>query len=307
MSKKNSLGLVVAALVLALGLANSASATVYPYAADAHTLHLWHFDEASGNVIDYGNSATKINLWPNNAPSQGASTYTGLGYSLNVAQAGAAKGGGVIGAGTGQGSTPLTYGNAEFMGADKSFTYEVNIRLNSITTQLYNGNSQSMILGHDGGNGSRNFDLKQYGANTIMFASNPDVGADQVSMTIPTSGANAWTATDWFNVAVTYNGTTKLASMYWTKLTDTVTTANLVTTKTLQDDPMMGVNYFTVGAGARSWSSRYIDGYIDEVRICDTVLTASQLINTIPEPSTVSLLGFAALGLFASAWRRFRA
>jgi len=271
--------LLAVLLPLALG-ANSARADVVPYTADAHTLHLYHLDETAANIIDYGNgyNNVKINLWPNNVPSLGAAAYSGFGTSLNDAQALAVNSGAAIGAGPGSGTTPVTYANTQFQGADGSFTYEVYIKLNQISTLPYGGNGQAMILGHDGGNGNRNWDLKQSGANGIMFASNPDVAADQISFTIPTSGADAWNASSWFHLAVTFDGPTKAAKMYWTKVTPTVSGAHLIASKTLQDAAMTGTTDFTVGASARAWPQRYIDGYIDEVRISDIVRAAADMI-----------------------------
>jgi len=272
--------LLAAGLALGLG-AGIAKADVVPYTADANTLHLYHLDESAANIIDYGNGygGVKINLWPNNVPSLGAATYTGFGTSLNDAQSlSVLTSGAAIGAGPGSGTTPVTYNNTQFQGADGSFTYEVYVKLNQISTLPYGGNSQAMILGHDGGNGNRNWDLKQYGANNIMFASNPDVGTDQVSFIIPTTGANAWDANSWFHLAVTFDGPTKEAKMYWTKVTPTVSGANLMVTKTLLDAPMTGTTYFTIGASARAWPQRFIDGCIDEVRISDIVRAPADMI-----------------------------
>ncbi|MCX6876665.1 MAG: Ig-like domain-containing protein, partial [Verrucomicrobia bacterium] len=289
-----------AVALLAIGLATTAQAQVVPYTADSHTLHLYHFDETSANIVDYGNGygGTKINLWPNNIPSLGAAAYdTGFGTSLNVAQALAVKGGGAVGAGPGTGTTPVNYGDTQFRGADGSFTYEVYLRLNQISSLPYNGNGQAMILGHDGQNGNRNWDLKQTAGNTIMFASNADISADQVTFTIPTAGANAWAASAWFHLAVTFDGPTKVAKMYWTKLTPTLTGANLVATKTLQDAPQSSSSYFSVGAGARSWPGRYIDGYLDEVRISDIARAPSDMLPlaavTSPPDATNSLVAAA--------------
>jgi len=63
--------------------------------------------------------------------------------------------------------------------------------------------------------------------------------------------------------------------------------------------------------GRDNWntgSSRHFSGIIDDVRIYDEALTASQVngLYMIPEPSTFALATFALLGLLGWGWRRKR-
>ena len=81
--------------LLAIGLAQPATAQVVPYVTDSHTLHLYHFDEAagSGGAADTGN-ATHINLidvqqvsissgvTTGSTAGTGAAAFTGFGNSF---------------------------------------------------------------------------------------------------------------------------------------------------------------------------------------------------------------------------------
>jgi len=288
--------LLVAGLVLAIGLAGTAQAAPMPWVANANTMHLWHFDVTTGNyVADQGNSPTSIYLYDPGTTGMGATGYTGFGSATNTA-----VGQGLIAVNSGSGTTETAYTNTQLLGsASGDFTLEVLIKFNTMATQQYSGNGQAMILGHDGQNGSRNFDLK-WSNGSIMFAANPDVAGDQISFdprnASVVGASNVWTATDWFHLAVTWTASTKTAQMYWTKMTPTDTAANLVATKVLTDPTMTSTNTFTVGAAARAWDQRYIDGAIDEVRISNVALTPTQMFN-IPEPATMSLLVLGGLAM----------
>jgi hypothetical protein len=63
-------------------------------------------------------------------------------------------------------------------------------------------------------------------------------------------------------------------------------------------------NTVYIGGGP---NSQCANGYFDEVRIYDTVLTASQVAGlTVPEPGTLGLAVSGLIGLLAYAWRKRR-
>lgn len=92
---------------------------------------------------------------------------------------------------------------------------------------------------------------------------------------LPTVGANAINNTDWFHVAVAYNGmeaTPNNLSFYWTKVDAGVTAANLLAQGEMTMDPVQSSTGFAVGnetrdAGVGTGEGESFVGLIDEVRI----------------------------------------
>lgn len=294
-------GLAICIGVFTLGNLASA-ADILPYEADANTLHLYHFDEASGDLGDTGSSATSIPLdW--NSGSHGQSAFDGFGNSYLVddghyAATGWGRGGSMETGSDGVAKFP----DSEFQSATGAFTFDAMIKTSTITH-----NETQYILSQlfdDGDDGGKGWDFGIDTGGNLLF--DPRTGGTVASQAIPTSGEDAFDAGEWFHVAVTHDGEGEV-KLYWTRVRADAQQANLIGTLTGIDDMDGGTHFLYVGSNARlSWGTGYrneLQGVIDEVRISDTVRTADDFIFQIPEPSSLLLL---CAGLTALLGRRRR-
>ena len=101
------------------------------------------------------------------------------------------------------------------------------------------------------------------------------------------------TTNSWTHVAVTLSGTT--ATSYVDGVFDASGTVGIP----------MG-SYLDTTIGASSDPYYFWDGSIDDVRVYNRALSASEIgeLHSIPEPSTLLLLGIGAVSLLAYGWRR---
>jgi hypothetical protein len=112
-----------------------------------------------------------------------------------------------------------------------------------------------------------------------------------------------------YYVAVSFDIATDDAIFYWQDLTDGGTlqtqTVNLVTVfnkdATALGDPTLD---FTIGYSAGSDKRWDAGGFIDSVRLSNTALSESELLISVPEPSTVALMLGGLAGLFVMVRRR---
>jgi hypothetical protein len=108
----------------------------------------------------------------------------------------------------------------------------------------------------------------------------------------------------WHNLAVTNVGDS--VSLYLD--------GALVGSKTMQIDTSPATNFYIGDLGDSSiyptWGDkRKLDGFVDDVALFNTALSASQIQSlmaseTVPEPSTLTLIGIGVLGFAPSTWRR---
>ncbi|MGC9452426.1 MAG: LamG domain-containing protein [Oceanipulchritudo sp.] len=276
------------------------AAIVGPYAVDANTTQLYHFDEAAGsttatNSVTGGLELSSVNItadgvWDTNTSILGASGYSGFGNSADM---------------SGDANDSLLYTTSQVtpptvgFSATTGFTMEALINTSSIT------DGQQEIISLDS-NGSRSFQFVISSAGELRYqvigGSNP-----QYNFNIPTTGPDAFQADTWFHVAVTYTGQEGVAnnlSVYWTLLDGSRTEANLLGNGTLAAD-WTGNGYFVVGNEGRRDAGENLKGLIDEVRISNIARGADEMMFAVPEPATFALL-FGGLALGLAVWRRRR-
>ena len=195
--------------------------------------------------------------------------------------------------------------------ASGAFTMEAVIKFDSsfdpASTTFRNGGTRpggnfamEIISGEGDGNAARNFQFRfnQIGTGTGSAASGTTrpriefanlfgiVGNQSLAVDVPTSGPHAVNNTDFFHVAVSYNGNEATAnnlSFYWTNLGSGATLANLVGTAQMNKDLLIQDTAFAIGNEARSTGSGVGEGesfvgLIDNVRISDTARAANQFI-----------------------------
>jgi hypothetical protein len=272
--------LVFAALILAVlgaGLSGTAQAVLTgPYTNDSHTLHLYHFNEASGPIQDTG-SGTALPLSDVCVTySKPACTNT-FGTSLNMIPNGYHSSTVASNIG-GHAATSAGVSQTNLQSATGAFTYEALLRVDNIT------NGQSLIS-HDGPDGSRGCGLA---INAGVLSFSPD-GSVSYPSSIPTNGASAYASNQWFHVAVTYNGIENTANnlkLYWTPVRADISQASLLASVTMTSDALANSNRFFVGSYARGAYRIELCGEMDEVRISDVARGSNDFIfAVVPLPA----------------------
>jgi hypothetical protein len=134
-----------------------------------------------------------------------------------------------------------------------------------------------------------------------------------VSAALPETGNDAINTTDWFHVAVTYDGIENTADnlkFYFTRLSNDEldTAAHLLSSHNMTRDmgagggSATGLGDFAIGNNARSLGSKHF-GLMDEVRISSVARAPNEFI-FVPEPSALSLLALASLVAVPAVCRR---
>ncbi|HKK18856.1 MAG TPA: LamG-like jellyroll fold domain-containing protein [Opitutales bacterium] len=266
--------LTVAAMLTLPGAGHAA--IVAPYTADANTLHLWNFNEASG-ATSAADSAGSVALVAANNATFGNASFSGFG---NAGSTSAADNAGFL----------STNSYAPPVGTGGAFTYEAIINVSTIT-------DQQQIFSMDA-NDDRAFQFRILSGNLDFVKIGG--GVESVSAAIPTSGADAFVANEWFHVAVTYNGSENTAdnlNLYWTRVDASRTATSLIGSGILTAD-LSGNTQIGVGNDGRTsgGQDKNIQGLIDEVRISGIARASDEMLFAVPEPSSFALIaGFLGL------------
>jgi O-glycosyl hydrolase len=248
----------------------------------------YDFEEEAGDtdpgnsILNYGTGGTSLNMTNTGGPDgrdntgeggYGATGYTGAGTAFDIL----ASGDGTIhdwenrsvGGGLATSSGVL---QSTLQGADGAFTYEALIQVASTS-------GAQVILSHDGWNSDRGFSFRILNGQLSL---SPGGGMTEASASIPTTGAHAFVANEWYHVAVSYNGdegATDNVNLYWTRVGADDGVANLIGTGTFTAD-LIGTtsNQLGIGTTTRSTFRNELNGLIDEVRLTGFVRTASELV-----------------------------
>lgn len=308
----------------------TASAALLTYSSDASTLHLWHLDENAAPANDVGTSPLSLPVLSGGA-TLGDSSLTGFGTALNTIDSGLTGSPAstdaylapftlVNAAGD---NTVMTYASA----ASGAFTFEALIRPDVDLTQTFAGtlrgvNPMHIFSGEQDGSGGG---VRAWQLRIDPIGFNPNADGVTVPLTapalefinvnngvapvqnrvvfLPTTGANAVAAGQWYHVAVSYNGAEATAnnlSIYWTLAAASRTTADLLVQRQLDTDlPLAGTGVdFSVGNIGRTTPNSNFIGLIDEIRISAIDRAAGDFIFQVPEPGTAAL-SLLAFGAFA--------
>lgn len=254
-----------------------------PYAPDAATVHLFHLDEAAGtttavNAVSGGapalafDGATALNHATNPQPPAGASVLgaasgpSGFGAAASIATANLGLGLDANGSGGFQLGTatvcPDAIAHSTLTAADGSFTLEALVNLPALT-----GASREIVC-TDSALASRGFQFRINTSGQLEFNFIATSAASTV-FAIPTSGANAFAANQWFHAALVFDGATHTSSFYWTRFDATAESASLLGSSTAETTTGTVTGPLVIGNEGRITgnSTEGLLGLIDEVRI----------------------------------------
>ena len=277
------------ALALAISLAPSAARAegLSPYASDAHTVLLYHLDEAAGTPA----AANATGSFPAIGTASGTPTsvfngsggFTGFGGTARTTPA---TGLGVDVDGDGLwsfDSSSVSHDRFAFSrligpGGVGAFTLEALIKVASITP---GGTLHQHIWGADG-LAQRAFQFRINSNGVLNW--DPLPGGTAVTFDLTTlTGAHAFAPNVWFHVAITYQnstGTNPVTKLYWTRVDSGAAIANLVATDTTLPADLSALSAALVlgNEGRGPATGEGLDGLIDEARVSDIARAADDFI-----------------------------
>lgn len=247
-----------------------------PYVPDAQTLHLWHLDESSPPFANAADPAHPLSGLHNGALTF-QTALAGFGSSINF-NTGTSTNRGIVthSASLSSSTDPDTPNSFAYHGPDGAFTIEALVRFDSIPG-AWPSSGQIVAMEGDGTQIQDRvfqFRITPSGGNPILQFLKLFNQTESISANIPLSGDHAANTTDWFHIAVTYNGevnTVNNTRLYWTRLAPGVSVANEIGSGMLltEFDSTLMQGDFSIGNEARAngGSSEVFLGSIDEVRI----------------------------------------
>jgi signal transduction histidine kinase len=281
------------AVAVALSLP-TVSGAVVPYGHDEFTLHLWHFDEAGPPFKDRAASGLDL-LGLHNHAQTGLPSLAGLGtaVSFNHDAGGWRGSSGFKGAivlampELADGPTDNVPADFRFAGVDGAFTYEALVRFGVLPADA--GMVGMSLISMEGDSSSRRvFNFRIESAGFLAFL--PLATSGGAMAAIPLTGPHAVNTTDWFHLAVTYDGNEGAANnltLYWTRLDDAHPSAHLLGRGTMAADLGPEGADFAIGNEARAQynnaEAEPFRGVIDEVRISSVARDPSDFVFVAPE------------------------
>jgi hypothetical protein len=287
--------LSVCCLVLAhLFVVLSAQAAPIPYTWDANTLFLFHFDEPAGasattNVGSLEGSAYSVNMTTaSSTPTVvstvlGGAAYPGFGNAANLNTSGYLLGYDADDSGAYNGETIESFSMSQLNmgnGGPTPWTLEAMI-FPSVT------NVNQEIISTDSSAGNRGFQFRinnagQLELNLIAAGINPKTA-------IPSTGPDAFVASNWYHVAATYDGANII--LYWTKVTPNFNGANPISTNAANVPVSFGAvqGPLVIGNENRGPAGENFRGLIDEVRISNIARAASDMLQPTGTPGIYSI------------------
>lgn len=251
-----------------------------PNAPDAHTLHLWHLDEAGPPFADAASPPQPLAGLLNGAVA-GQPSLPGLGRSVSfLANAGGEPGKSDLAGAILSASPHLSSGrddNAptafDYFGPDGAFTFEAVVKFDVLPAEART--IACGLLSMDGDENDRIFNFRIEREGFLSFIPLPNGGAAGLGLaSIPTRGPHAIDTEHWFHVAVSYDGNPGVSDnlkLYWTRLGPGLTAANRIGSGTLSSGFNGMTGDLAVGNEARNFQGNAeaepFPGWIDEIRM----------------------------------------
>lgn len=250
----------------------------YPrtYVPDAHTLQLWHLDEAAPPFANAADLAHPLSGLHNGALAS-RPARPGFGSSVNF-NTGTGTNRGIITyaptiSASAAAETPSTF---RYHGTDGAFTIDALVRFDTLPGS-WDSEGQIVAMDGDGALGEDRvfqFRISPSGGSPVLQFVKIKGLTETLTAPLPLSGKHAVNTTDWFHVAVAYNGDAGSPSntrFYWTRVSPGADLANELGKGTLaaEFDHATMQGDFSIGNDARdaNGSSGEFIGSIDEVRI----------------------------------------
>lgn len=304
----------IAGFCLCVGLVQvwpvRARAAVAPYDADSATLHLWHFDEPAGATAVNDAVGEGVTLGAiSNGATLGNTGFAGFGYAASTYDGGpgatlSANPNGYPGRDAYIGPVPLASGSADntamvYTGADGAFTFEalVFVAFDPTNLAVAPDTSRNMqIISADADDGETRvfqFRLNWSGVNTAPRLQFINIGSpvQTLEAALPLSGSNAIAISNWYHVAVTYNGqpnTPNNLRFYWTRVENTRTEADLLASLRMTNSLPTGAADWAIGNEGRAafgTTDNWV-GFIDEVRLSSVARGPAEFIFHPQDPDS---------------------
>jgi hypothetical protein len=310
-----TLKLLLSSVLIFVVASPATAALIGPYTADANTTYLYHLDEAAGGsvAVNAGTAATSAVSYdgtPYAGDGVNQTTVTtvlgAIGYSSfgNAANLSAANdlGLGVDVSGDGgfrlDDNSPLSNDrladHSTIFGSGNAFTLEAMVNLPAVT----GSNREIIATDNSAGNADRGFQFRVTSTGSLEF-NYIGVATTGVTAVIPTTGAHAFLANEWFHAAVSHDGTN--VSFYWTRVDPAFTAANLIGGPVAEAVDVNDDAVLVIGNEGRvvgtTGSTEGLLGLIDEVRISNIARNADGFIFAVPEPTSAALMVILLLGL----------
>ncbi|MFO1513278.1 MAG: DUF4388 domain-containing protein [Verrucomicrobiota bacterium] len=295
------------ATIVALVTVAAHSEVIGPYAPDADTIHLWHMNELAVPVVDVGTGGTHLTALRNGA-TLGNVSYSGFGLAVSTSDGG-------VDATSDAGrdaylsARPLVSDLGDnvattYAGENGAFTYEALVRIDFDPYTVFNTNATSgahgnfmQILNLDADeNTNRVCQFRLVPIGILKENTEPllefinlarDKSPQSLTAKIPTTGPDGIALSNWYHVAVTYDGKPNQPDnlkFYWSLLDSHHTTANLIGTGRLSNNLPVGCQPdLAIGQTGRQSpvnprpNNNFI-GLIDEVRVSGVARSPAQMI-----------------------------
>lgn len=280
-------------LALAFGLSLRARAFV-PYGVDAATLQLWHLDETNGTHVAVNVASNGIGLRViANGASLGTGSLPGFGAAASLLDGGQSDSS-ASARDAYLGPLPLAADTSDNLplactGTNGAFTFEALVFADFNPSNTAGVARQTQILSADGdGSTDRVFQFRIEWATatstspSLQFV-NIAAGVQNISAALPLTGSNALARSNWYHVAVAYNGLQNTASnltLFWTRAETNRTRADALAVRLMTNDlPATGADW-TIGNEGRSVNGSDGNwlGLLDEVRISATARGATNFL-----------------------------
>jgi len=278
---------VCVALVLSAGTA-LAGAVYLPYVPDGDTALLYHMDEAAGSATAADSSGNSLTLTAATSPFAGVISPPALGTAAGTIDTGAKS----------LRKTGATAAEIALLNT-QTFTMEAWVR----NPTLAAGGDQMGIFQYRAGASRVSMRIESNGHLSLSI-NRDDTGAwDRIT----TPSALAFNDDVWYHLAITYEGdgtgNDSVVNFYQTIAGDSLPALIHSTSSGYDLRALTTGGAFTIGA-SDGMDSRVLGGEIDEFRYTNRALAPEEMLNAIPEPATLTLLGLGALCLARRRRRR---
>ncbi|MGA2584805.1 MAG: LamG domain-containing protein [Tepidisphaeraceae bacterium] len=258
-------------------------------AANGDVVRYYRFETNNGAPVSNGETMTVADDSSGNGLNGtvfGSPTYVTTPFPSPVPQTGATNQY-AMSCGTGNG---VLLSGATVPILAPTFTVEAYFDITSINPNT--GDTKAILRVGAGGTDANPFSLELLNAQGENGNGTNDLLMEMSNDGLELYDFDLLSNTNYF-VAATYDGS--IASLY--------VNGNLVDSSSFTGFTGSGTIDAAIGNDPTGNGAAF-QGYLDEVRISNTVLSASQFLDAVPEPASISILGLGSLALLGRRGRR---